>query len=420
MWDKTKKIIAVILFSVIFIAILSCFDKLFERKYSYSKYADFYAQEQDFDVLFLGTSHVINAVYPMELWDEYGIVSYNMANHSENICMNYWQLKNALKYTTPKVVVVDLYAVDGDSKVNLKYFHNFTDMLPMSLFKLQMVMDLLPKEEWAEYFFEFSIYHSRWDDLTDNDKNPEISTEKGAELSSEVTPDVVPEVISKDDIYDEKSVNSQYLQKIINLCNEKGIDVILTYLPYSAPKSHQQVANWGYVIAQENNIPYLNFFYEDFELNYVTDCADIGSHLNASGARKITQYLGKFIQDNYDVPDRRSDANYAFWYEDYEEYEIFKRERLNDLESVQEYLLSLNDRNLETSFKLTEDADILNDADMASLVENIGTIGNISYMYEDGDSTIYWLIVTDKNTGETVSRRIIKYNGEGDYAMCEW
>ena len=49
-------------------------------------YYDFYQQEQDFDVLFLGTSHVLNAVYPMELWRDYGIVSYNMANHSENIC----------------------------------------------------------------------------------------------------------------------------------------------------------------------------------------------------------------------------------------------------------------------------------------------------------------------------------------------
>ena len=95
-------------FCVLLIAVVGATQSLFERKYSYTKYYDFYQQKQDFDVLFLGTSHVLNAVYPMDLWRDYGIVSYNMANHSENICTNYWQLRNALQYTKPKVVVIDL------------------------------------------------------------------------------------------------------------------------------------------------------------------------------------------------------------------------------------------------------------------------------------------------------------------------
>lgn len=420
MWEKFKKFVGVILFSVIFIGILSCCDKLFERKYSYSKYADFYAQEEDFDVLFLGTSHVINAIYPMELWDEYGIVSYNMANHSENICMNYWQLKNALKYTNPKLVVVDLYAVDSDSKVNLKYFHNFTDMVPMSLFKLQMVMDLLPKEEWAEYFFEFSIYHSRWDDLTKDDIYPQTSFEKGAELRSEVTPDVEPDIISKDVVYDENSINSQYLQKIIDLCKERGIDILLTYIPYSAPAEHQKVANWGYLIAEKNQIDYIDFFHEDFKLNYLTDCADTGSHLNASGARKVTQFIGKYIQSKYNIPDQRSNAAFNFWNDDYQEYETFKEECLNNGEIVTEYLAMLNDRNWETNIKLSENADILADREMASLLQNIGSVGEVSFTYDEKDPTLYWLEVKNKKTDKVISRRIIKYNEDGSYAMCEW
>ena len=140
---KFRRVLAVLCFSLLLILVVGVTQKLFERKYSYSKYYDFYQQEEDFDVLFLGTSHVINAVYPMELWRDYGIVSYNMANHSENICTNYWQLRNALQFTTPKVVVIDLYAVDGDSKVNEQYLHNFTDAMPFSMLKVKMVQDLL-------------------------------------------------------------------------------------------------------------------------------------------------------------------------------------------------------------------------------------------------------------------------------------
>ena len=150
---QIRRISATVCFAVLFIIIVSKISDIFERKYSYSKYYDFYQQKQDFDVLFLGTSHVLNAVYPMELWRDHGIISYNLANHSENICTNYWQLRNALDHTKPKAVVIDLYAVDGDDKVNDRYLHNFTDEVPFSLTKMKMVQDLLEPEKRPEYLF---------------------------------------------------------------------------------------------------------------------------------------------------------------------------------------------------------------------------------------------------------------------------
>ncbi len=71
---QIRRISATVCFAVLFIIIVSKISDIFERKYSYSKYYDFYQQKQDFDVLFLGTSHVLNAVYPMELWRDHGII----------------------------------------------------------------------------------------------------------------------------------------------------------------------------------------------------------------------------------------------------------------------------------------------------------------------------------------------------------
>ena len=67
-----------------------------ERKESRNKFAGFYKEKEDFDVLFIGSSHVLNGVFPQLLWEEYGIVSYNMGGHGNRMALNYWVLKNVI------------------------------------------------------------------------------------------------------------------------------------------------------------------------------------------------------------------------------------------------------------------------------------------------------------------------------------
>ena len=64
---------------------LNALTHLMERKDSIQKHQSFLEQEADFDVLFLGTSHVFCGIFPMELWNDYGIVSYNVAGYSSRI-----------------------------------------------------------------------------------------------------------------------------------------------------------------------------------------------------------------------------------------------------------------------------------------------------------------------------------------------
>ncbi len=405
---KVKRVAGSVLFVALVIFLLAKTNFLFERKYSYSKYYDFYEQKQDFDVLFLGTSHVINAIYPMELWRDYGIVSYNLANHSENICTNYWQLVNALEHTTPKVVVIDLYAVDGDGKVNTKYLHNFTDAMPLSFTKVRMVWDLLEPWERAEYLFPLSLYHSRWDDdFGTEDLKPEAGCEKGAELHEEVVVNTPPELIPKEQYDPADRLNKRYLQKIIDLCKEKNIDIVLMYIPYDMPEGELAVANWGYVSAEKNDVPYLNFVYEDLELNYATDCADVSHHLNASGAKKVSDFLGKYLTENYDVQDHRGNPEYAFWNGDYEEYKQKKLEWLNGIQDTWSYLMLLNDADYETKVYVTKDSLIYQDEEIMALLENINVFGTLTYVelsdeYYEGN---FMVEVADKNTKEIVSER---------------
>ncbi len=71
------------------------------------KYADFFDRADQIDVLFIGSSHVINAINPAVLYGEYGITSYNMGGHGSIMQSTYWELIEALQYCNPKAVVVD-------------------------------------------------------------------------------------------------------------------------------------------------------------------------------------------------------------------------------------------------------------------------------------------------------------------------
>ena len=113
-----KAVFSLIVVGVLVIGGLVYLSNLTERKESQNKFSEFYQQEENYDVLFFGSSHTLNAVFPMELWKDYGIVSYNMATHGGRTAGNYWLLKNALEYTSPKLIVVDCYMISMNEKIS--------------------------------------------------------------------------------------------------------------------------------------------------------------------------------------------------------------------------------------------------------------------------------------------------------------
>ena len=208
------------------------FSELTERKDSKEKFAAFYETEDDIDVLFLGSSHVLNGIFPMELWNEYGIVSYNMAGHGNRMAMNYWVLKNALDYTSPKLVVLDACMLASDEKISsLEQLHISTDHIPYSQTKVDMINDLVEEEERkSDFLWKFSTYHHRWNELEEKDFTGEITPEKGAESRIDVAVPLEMEYVESDYIMPkEDGAGVEYACKIIEECQEQGIDILITY-----------------------------------------------------------------------------------------------------------------------------------------------------------------------------------------------
>ncbi len=275
---KKQRIRFIIMTVCLMVSILLPLGKLLERKTSIRKYRDFLNAKQDYDVLFVGTSHVINGIFPMELWNRYGIVSYNFGNDAATIPTSYWMIMNALDYTSPKLIVLDCYGVSGNTKVtttSFDYIHSALDAFPISITKLKTAMDLtddpnriemIEKGELSvekqgrasQLLWNFSIYHSRWSDLKWYDFSVNYTPELGAESRVGVA---VPENIAvntgEKSSYD--TIGFKYLNYIVEECTKHNIKLMLTYLPFPANSSAWKEANAVSDFAKQKDIEFLNF-----------------------------------------------------------------------------------------------------------------------------------------------------------------
>ena len=89
----------------------------------------------------------------MELWNDYGITSYNFGNHDAQLPTTYWVMKNVFDYQKPKCVVIDGHYLEFNRKTSATNFMNVhiaLDTFPISKTKINAVMDLLDDPELVE------------------------------------------------------------------------------------------------------------------------------------------------------------------------------------------------------------------------------------------------------------------------------
>lgn len=318
-----KNVVKAALFALVLCLCILGLDRAMRRGDGGEKFDAFFEEEQEIDVFLMGTSHMMNSVLPMQLWRDYGLVSYNLANPAETMEATYWTLRIALETHTPKVVVVDVpYVGKAQSEVSTRAMgHLFMDEIPLSALKLQAIWSLYPEGERAEYVLPLVTYHTRWEELfTGTEKMIETSAcMRGAELRcGRSAPAPYVRTLERDET---DMPGKQALREIIELCRSRGIDVVLMAIPYPADEPSQRIINSVQTIADEYGVPYLNLFDEEGLVDFETDCYDEASHLNPDGAMKVTDHLGAQLVQRFRLEDRRDDPRYAHWNAALEEYE---------------------------------------------------------------------------------------------------
>lgn len=380
MKKRVGQTVIVIISVMVFILLYFKVNDLLVSKESINKYDEFYQETEDYDVLFLGSSHMMNTVYPMELWEQYGITSYNLANSAEALPGSYWVLKNALDYKKPKVVIVDCF-LSGYFKIfpdRESFSHLFYDALPLSQNKIDAIEDLLP-EQREEFLWDFSLYHSRWNELSERDFELRTVPYRGAEILTGYSN--WAGVVYTDEAVDVNGLSVTYIRLMKELCDENDIQLVLCCIPYAAQESEQQAHNGFYKLADELGVEYLNLISADI-VDYEIDMQDRG-HLNASGARKVTEYMGEWILSNCNVVPKYELEN---WSEDYKEYLQDKCSRIEKQTNIYAELLLLHDEDFDVSIILKESELLLEDPILNKMINNIT---NLTLEYsEDGTADV--------------------------------
>jgi hypothetical protein len=305
--EAPKILVKVLCFVLIMgISLVIC-NRIFLYKDGTEKFKDFYTEEQQFDILFFGSSRVLEGIQPMELWEDYGIRSYNMAQHGESLGRDYWQLKNALNTHVPRLVVMDisafysLYEIDPSDDNQVGTLHKQIDHIPLSVTKLQTIRELCPSGTRAEFVFPFIKYHSRWNELSSYDltykKYP--NSRKGAEVNYDFMPLERP--VWDDSVMEEDfPFENTKITEILEVCEEYGTSVLFINVPYAFGEERMPMISWLSDYLERNEIPFVNYQRDEDFLDYRIDFGD-QYHLNAAGSLKLTSAIGRYFVDNYGV-----------------------------------------------------------------------------------------------------------------------
>ena len=309
-----------------FCLLFAAFSRLLNDKTGRKYDEPFFTSGDRYEVLFFGSSHMYNGVLPLQLYRQTGVLSYNLGMTNEYPATTYWRLADALQRQQPKVVVVDVYralAADkiGRAESDMAFLHNSLDSMPLSLTKVRALADLLDARPWDldamfDYLFPLAQFHSRYNSLTEDDFHPYLMETRGAMPLRQLhsgTPLPLDETPAERTAPLGSEAGEAALRRILELCADRELPVVLLALPYQAPAEElARLNSLAGLTAEYPGAVWLNLLYEDL-IDPAADFADAEGHLNTAGAAKVTAWLGWWLTEHYALTDRRGDPACAGW-----------------------------------------------------------------------------------------------------------
>lgn len=296
--------------------------------------SEYYREEsKDFDVIFIGDCEVYENFSPITLWEKYGINSYIRGSAEQYIWQSYYLLEDTLRYEKPKAVIFNVQSLQFDKSQNEAYNRMTLDGMKWSVSKIKSILASMRKnEKFVDYVFPLLRYHSRWDELSSTDVKYMFASKKVSHNGYYMRVDVKPaENVPEGKILGDYQFGKkawEYLNKITELCQKEGIQLILIKAPSLYPYWYEEWEEQIEDYATQKNLLYINFLQltDEVGIDYNTDTYDAGLHMNLSGAEKLSGYLGKVLKDEVGIPDRRNEEELsAVWKEKIDVYETEKQ-----------------------------------------------------------------------------------------------
>lgn len=295
--------------------------------------AEYYGEEKDFDVIFIGDCEVYENFSPIVLWEQYGINSYIRGSAEQYIFQSYYLLEDTLRYETPDVVVFNIQSLQFSEARNEAYNRMTLEGMEWSGAKVKSILASMKEEEsFLDYVFPLLRYHSRWSELSSTDVQYMFSTRPVSHNGYYMRVDVRPaENVPAGKPLGDYSFGEnawKYLDMMAQLCEEKGITLLLIKAPSLYPYWYDEWEEQVDAYAAEKGLTYINFLelIDEIGIDYTRDTYDAGLHMNLSGAEKLAGWLGRYLSEEVGLADRRGEAELSrIWEEKIAAYEAEKQ-----------------------------------------------------------------------------------------------
>lgn len=320
-----KNILRASAFSIIFVMILSFVTTFFKMTDSINiaTIEGFYKEPKNsIDVMMIGASEVYADYSATTAWKDYGYTSYSLGVSGVPGSLYKSMLRESLTRQHPKLVV---FEVNGFLQKDSYYdrtaqLHSWIDNIHDEVNKADTIAEVVPKEEQDNFINPLKLYHNNWKNMDRcmnsfttrvGMKFSDVSYMKG--FSSIAKSSDCPSGKQKTLYFTDKS--RTYLTDLLEYCKKQGVEKVLFARfphekeiknPWVLTEVEDLVTSYGYdFVSFENDkdvigIEGKNDFYNS-------------EHLNVKGSRKFTQYVGKYLTDNYRLPNEHSAKITSEW-----------------------------------------------------------------------------------------------------------
>ncbi len=262
--------------------------------------------EESIEVLCCGSSRMWRGLDTMEMNRKYGLAAYNYGSNWQKINTTELFLDDALRTQSPKVVLIEASRINKvlqDSDVNGEIY--CTRGLPESKEKKRYLEQCFgdDSDRWLSYYVPLFLAHENWDSLEmghlfRNKEDPDYAGTMGfnATYESVSVQYLDPSRVKQKEL---RLTSVQVLDRIVETCRENGASLVFYTSPCATKVSYSDAMKQ---YAAEHGCTYLNLMenLDEIGIDPQTDFAD-KKHLNAQGAGKVADYLGKYITEHYDV-----------------------------------------------------------------------------------------------------------------------
>ncbi len=276
--------------------------------------------EDSIDVLFLGSSYAYCDWNPGVMYGESGLTGYVMGGSEQTPAITYWYLREALKTQSPRVVVME------GSSLFFDRYQNYTQInlgyMPWGINRVRAILECAEADKKLGLFFDLYFYHDRWKELTPGDVKKAVVPARADQLTGHTAVDqnfentadgpFLSEMRQSEEVYRQ---NLQDFARIAQLCEEEGIDLILTANPTYSQYTPEVYARLEEdVKALDGKVRFVNWSdsFAEIGLDPTVHLYD-GGHLTREGAKIFSAYTGNYLRQLGYEPRPQSTENAAAW-----------------------------------------------------------------------------------------------------------